>query len=287
MQSVSIVGCGYTGVRLAARCKESGASVRGSAASAESVSRILSAGAEGVRLDLDASIDPIEASDQLIFYMVPPVKAIDDARLHRFLAALAGRPRRLVYISTTGVYGDQGGATVDEDTLPAPMTERATRRLAAEGTLRAWADPRHVSWCVLRVPGIYGPQRLPLERLRRGAPAIVAQEATPGNRIHVDDLVSACLAAGVAAIADRRIYNVTDGSEDSLTQFLQRVARIAQLPQPPLITRAQAQRTLSESSWSFLAESRRVDNRRMREELGVVLAYGDLDAGICASLKGP
>jgi nucleoside-diphosphate-sugar epimerase len=136
----------------------------------------------------------------------------------------------------------------------------------------------------LRVPGIYGPGRLPLERLRRGEPAIVPEEATPGNRIHVSDLVTACVAAGVAAAADGRIYNVTDGSEDSLTEYLLRVARIAKLPAPPLVSRADAQRALSETSWSFLAESRRVDNRRMLDELGVPLLFHDLDTGISASL---
>jgi nucleoside-diphosphate-sugar epimerase len=125
---------------------------------------------------------------------------------------------------------------------------------------------------------------LPLERLRRGEPAISPQQATPSNRIHVEDLAASCLAAGLTAAADGRIYNVTDGTDDSLTSYLQRVARIGGLPEPPLISRAQARERLSESSWSFLGESRRVDNRRLREELGVALQYADLDAGIRASL---
>jgi nucleoside-diphosphate-sugar epimerase len=181
------------------------------------------------------------------------------------------------------VYGDQSGATVTEDTVPQPRSDRAIRRLAAETRLRTWADSREVSWCILRVPGIYGPGRLPLERLRRGEPAIAAGESAPGNRIHVEDLVTACIAAA-SKRAHRRIFNVTDGSDDSATAFLQRVARIAHLPPPPLISRAEAQRTFSAMSWSFLSESRRVDNRRLIDELGVVLAYQDLDEGIRASL---
>ena len=141
-----------------------------------------------------------------------------------------------------------------------------------------------LSWCILRVPGIYGPGRLPLERLRRGEPAIHPREAMPGNRIHVEDLATACLAAARAVRADRRIFNVTDGTDDSPTSYLLRVARIGNLPQPPLISRAEARARCSDSSWSFLGESRRIDNRRMREELGVTLAYHDLDAGIRASL---
>lgn len=293
MQPVSIVGCGYTGLRLAARCRAAGMTVRGFATSARSLGLIAAAGADAENLNLDVGADsksalsPIDVGGQVTYYLVPPAKAAGDPRLQRFLSALVGSPRRVVYVSTTGVYGDQAGAQVNEDTPPAPITERAARRLAAETLLRAWAEPRAFSWCILRVPGIYGPDRLPLERLRRGDPAIVAHECTPGNRIHVDDLVSACMAAGTAAAADRRVYNVTDGTEDSLTEYLLRVARIACLPAPPLISRADAERSMTASSWSFLAESRRVDSRRMREELGVAPLYRDLDAGIRASLTRP
>jgi len=295
MQSVSIVGCGYTGRRLAARWIKLGAVVRGFATRPESLAQIAAVGAAPVLLDLDAprgesTLDEqIEAErgveGELIYYMVPPAKGCDgDPRLEHYLGSLARLPQRLIYLSTTGVYGDQAGATVNEDTPPAPKTARAARRLAAENAVRAWGDARDVSWCILRVPGIYGPGRLPLDRLRRGEPAIVPREATPGNRIHVADLVSACVAAGVAASADCRIFNVTDGSEDSATEFLLRVARIADLPAPPLLSRADAERALSETSWSFLAESRRVDNRRMLAELGFALEFHDLGAGIRASL---
>jgi len=311
MQSVSIVGCGYTGRRLAARWLQMGARVRGFATRAESLAQIEAVGAQALPLDLDAPqsapvIEPPrghvmhdhgpgtagrDLGDALVYYMVPPDKTSDgDPRLERYLERLEGvdgvegLPRRVIYLSTTGVYGDQAGAVVNEETPPAPKTARAARRLAAETALRAWADARRVSWCILRVPGIYGPGRLPLERLRDGEPAIVPHEATPGNRIHVDDLVSACIAAGVAAAANGRIYNITDGSDDSLTGYLLRVASIAGLPAPPLVSRAHAQRALSATSWSFLAESRRVDNRRMLDELGVALEYHDLDAGIRASL---
>ena len=284
MQWVSIVGCGYTGRRLAERWRESGARVLGFATRAESLRQVAALGAEAVSLDLDAAIEPVDLSGHLVYYAVPPAKAAGDARLRRFLDGLAGVPRRLIYLSTTGVYGDRAGALIDEDTVPAPTSQRAMRRLAAENLLREWARVRGASWCILRIPGIYGPGRLPLDRLRRGEPVIAPGEAGPGNRIHVADLVSTCMAAATAVRAHRRIYNVTDGSDDSLAGYLQRVARIAQLPPPRLISREEAQRTLPESAWSILGESRRVDNRRMLEELGVTLRFGDLDAGIRASL---
>ena len=238
-----------------------------------------------MRLELDGPLTALDLDGQLVYYSVPPAPHGErDLRLERLLSQVAGRPRRIVYLSTTGVYGDCQGSVVDEDTNPHPQTARAVRRLAAESALRAWSDARKVAWCILRIPGIYGPGRLPLERLSRREPAIDTAEATPGNRIQVEDLVTACIAAGSAACAERRIYNVTDGTDDSLTEYLQRVARLTGLPPPPLISRADARKTFSASSWSFLGESRRVDNRRLLIELGVVLAYRDLDAGIRASL---
>jgi nucleoside-diphosphate-sugar epimerase len=281
---VSIIGCGYTGRRLAERWKKLGALVHGFAASAASLRSIEATGADARLLDLDSPIAPLDFTGQLVYYAVPPARQSGDPRLERFLAGLKGLPSRLVYLSTTGVYGDQGGAKVDEDTPPAPRTERAERRVAAETALRAWAEQRGISWCVLRVAGIYGPGRLPLDRLRRALPAIVPQEATPSNRIHVTDLVTVCVVAGSAAAADRRIYNVSDGSEYTLTDYLQQVAAIAKLPPPPLISRAEAERTATASSWSFLAESRRADNGRMLRELKVRLEYRDLDQGIRDSL---
>jgi len=286
MHSVSIVGCGYTGSRLAARWIGAGQGVRGFATRPATLHDIEASGALAVSLDLDLPpVAPLGFDGELVYYSVPPAASGDrDERLERLLDSISGTPRRIVYLSTTGVYGDRGGATVDEDSTPAPQSTRAVRRLAAEDALRAWAQSHAVSWCILRVPGIYGPGRLPLERLRRLEPAIDPDEAAPGNRIHVDDLVSVCVAAGTSPLADGRIYNVTDGTADSATDFLLRVARIGALPTPPLVSRAEAERSFPATSWSFLRESRRVDNRRMLRELGVDLAYRDLDAGIRASL---
>lgn len=285
MHRVFIAGCGYTGLELAARWVAEGASVAGSTTRSERMDSITKTGALAVRLDLDQPPSPLDVDGRLVYYLVPPAPhGARDLRLECFLASLQGSPQRIVYMSTTGVYGDHRGGRVTEETPPAPVTDRAIRRLAAETALRQFADARRISWCILRVPGIYGPGRLPLERLRRAEPAIRPEEATPTSRIHALDLASACLAAGRVAAADRRIYNVTDGSDESLTAYLQRVARVCNLPPPPLIGREEARERLSAAAWSFLAESRRVDNRRMVQELGVRLAYADLDEGIRASL---
>ncbi len=286
MPPVSIVGCGYVGCRLARRWRDGGTEVTGYAVSEASRARIAAAGATAVALDLDVEAPaPLALAGHRVYYAVPPPPTGErDGRLERWLDCITGTPARIVYLSTTGVYGDRGGERVDEDCPARPRTPRAVRRLAAEQALRDWAQARDVSWCVLRIPGIYGPQRLPVERLARGDPAIRPEEASPGNRVHVEDLVTACAAAGSSPRAHRRIYNIGDGSEESAVAFLQRVARITGLPPPPLVSRAEAARTFSESSWSFLGESRRIDNRRMVEELGVALRYRDLDQGIRDSL---
>jgi nucleoside-diphosphate-sugar epimerase len=305
MQSITIVGCGYTGLRLARRWRDLGADVCGIATLPKSLAAIAASGSHALALDLDADADadadteesatrsgtaahgsaPLDVEGRLVYYSVPPApQGRNDERFERLLRRIVGRPRRLIYLGTTGVYGDHAGALVDEDTPPSPISARAVRRLAAENALREWAGVHDLPWCILRIAGIYGPGRLPLERLRRGDPAIAPGESLPTNRIHVDDLVSACVAAGFSPRADRCIINVTDGSDECSTRFLQRVARLADLPEPPLISRDVARNTFTESAWSFLRESRRVDNRRMREVLGVALAYHDLDAGIRASL---
>ena len=285
MHSVSIIGCGYTGLRLAQRCLNLRHVVRGFAMRPESLRHIAAVGAEAKSLNLDVQPALIDFADHLVYYAVPPAPIGDrDLRLERLLDHIDGKPRRFIYFSTTGVYGDRGGAMVNEDSPAAPESQRALRRLAAENMVREWADSHAVSWCILRVPGIYGPGRLPLERLRRQDPAIDPRESTPSNRVHVEDLVTACVAAGDSPRADGRIYNVTDGSDDSATAYLQRVARIGSLPAPPFISRAEAEKTFSPTSWSFVRESRRVDNRRMLDELCVTLAFQDLDSGIRASL---
>src|ERR1700690_1303456 len=268
MQSVSIVGCGYTGLRLSRRWLAMGTAVVGYACRDRSLQAIAATGATTAALDPDLPLisTAIELGGPLVYYAVPPpADGAADPRIERFLRHTAGAVKRMIYLSTTGVYGDRGGETVDEDTPPAPGSARAIRRLAAEASVRNWADQRGISWCILRIGGIYGPGRLPIERLRRGEPAIVPAQASPGNRIHVEDLVSACVAAGMSVRANRQIVNVTDGTDEGSADFLQRVARPPNLPAPPLVSREHAAATFSPAVWEFLAESRRVDNRRMRE----------------------
>lgn len=285
-----IVGAGYTGRRVARRLAEEGAAVHCLTGSAGSAAALSAAGITATAVDLDETdVLPVLPGGPLrVLYLVPPAEGEggrdDDPRLRRFLSALPRQPERFVLASTSGVYGDCGGELVDEARPPAPTTERARRRVAAETTLRRWADGQGASWVILRIAGIYGPGRLPLEAIGSGQPVIREEDASPGNRIHVDDLARVCIAALYPA-APGGIYNVADGSGESSGAFFRRVAEAAGLPAPPEVSREEAQRQMSPMRYSFLAESRRLDTRRLREVLGVELAYDDPAAGIRASLK--
>ena len=215
-----------------------------------------------------------------VIYTVPPAGDPPDARLQRFLPMVS--PARFVYISTTGVYGDYGGQTVTETSALKPSNERSARRVAAEELLGEWAEARDCELTILRAPGIYGPGRLGVERIRSGVPVLDEDSSNPGNRIHVDDLARCCIAA---LSAPAGVYNVGDGDHRSSTAFTNEIARQLGLPEPPQITMAEARKLYSKERLSFLADSRVVDTRRMREVLGVQPLYADPADGIRASLS--
>jgi len=286
-QSCLIVGCGYTGLRLARRLRPPW-HVSATARSDDAAATLAATGITIVRADLDAPLAPGSlaqvAERAAIAYLAPPPDTgMTDPRLENLLAALGpARPSVLLYMSTTGVYGDARGGRVTEDSPLAPSNDRSRRRVAAETAARTWCGARGVRCVVLRVPGIYGPGRLPLDRLQRGEPALRPEDAGPGNRIHVDDLVTACVAALERPVSGA--FNVTDGNPATTTEFLLRTAAIAGLAPPPLVALADAPGRISAGMLAFLRESRTVDNRRMREELGVEPRYAGLDDGIAASL---
>jgi len=278
-----IAGCGYVGRRLArlliARGERPVALVRNQR-SADELGRT---GIAPVASDLDHPIDepPAAAADGTVFYLVPPPGDAedDDPRLRHFLRACEEAvPRRLVYLSTSGVYGDCHGEWVDESRAPAPISDRARRRLAAEQIARAWCDAHGIDVVILRVGGIYGPGRLPIDRLSRTT-LIRAEEAPWSNRIHVDDLVTTLRAAARHGQAGA-VYNVADGNPTTMTDYFNRVADISGRPRPATVPLAQAPEALSPAMLSFVRESRRLDIARMQRELRVTLKHPTLDLGL-------
>lgn len=216
----------------------------------------------------------------------PPGEGNGDPRTRRLLATLASArslPRRWVYISTSGVYGNCQGAWVDETRPPRPASARAQRRVAAETLLRATAR-RGARISILRAPGIYAADRLPLERLRRGDPVLLREEDSFTNHIHAEDLAAACCAA-LERGRPNRVYNICDDSDIRMGDWFDKLAVAFHLPRPPRVTRAEAQTRLSPLLLSFLNESRRLDNSRMKRELRLKLRYPTVDEGIAAALE--
>ena len=224
--------------------------------------------------------EPDFGSRYNVVYTAPPLGEI----LQNRLAKMEPPPQRLVYISTSGVYGDCGTRLVNESAAPAPVSDRAKKRVAAEETLHDWSLQTSVDLIVLRVPGIYGPGRLGIEGIKSGARFLVEADANPGNRIHVDDLVRCCFAA-LSPEVPAGIYNVGDGDARSRTWFMTEVARQCGLDAPPTVNRAEAEKTFPKERLSFLTESRRLDLRKMRDVLGVTPKYRDASTGIAASLE--
>lgn len=285
-----IVGCGYAGTRVAKTLVARGPVV-GITSRAESAASLDRQGIDGIAWDLDDPAAPVPRlltlPSAVLYFAPPPPTGVTDPRLANFLAKLTVLPTRILYISTTGVYGDTGDTVADEDAPLRPGTDRARRRVDAEEQIRRWGSAQRVPWTIFRVPAIYGPGRLPTERLKRGEPMIRHSEAPPSSRVHVDDLVAACLLAIAAPQAKNRVYNVTDGNSTTMTEYFERVATLCGLPPPTLVGRDEAEQRVSPEFWSFLRETRRVDNRRLRDELGFAPRFHDLRLGILASLPAP
>lgn len=282
MNSILIIGCGDIGRRVAALYRQRGYEISALTRSEATAKTLTARGLLPLLGDLDhpETLPVLSGNDRLVFYFAPPpAQGEDDPRLRAFLMHIDGEvlPRKLVYISTSGVYGDCRGAWVTEDTPPKPSTARARRRLAAETLLMDWAQRGGVPVVILRVGGIYGPGRLPVERLRRGEPVLREQDCGYTNRIHADDLATVCVAA---AERGRGIYNVSDGHPTTMNDYFNKVADRCGLPRPPQVDFAEAQSRLSAEMMSYLQESRRLDNRKMLEELGVSLRYPSLSEGL-------
>jgi nucleoside-diphosphate-sugar epimerase len=288
-QRLLIVGCGDIGLRVAALLAPR---VRVLALSS-SPQRFAALRAQGVvplagNLDHPQTLARLAGLGQRVLHLAPPrAQGGDDVRTAALLHALGTRqvPGALVYASTSGVYGDCAGAWVEETRATQPATPRAQRRVQAERRVRAWGLRSGVRTSVLRVPGIYAPDRVggtPRERLLSATPVLRAQDDVYTSHIHADDLARACVAALWRGRA-QRIYNVCDGHELKMGDYFDLAADLFALPRPPRVSLAEAQRLLSPERLSFMRESRRLRNARLTQELGLQLRYADVRAGLLAN----
>ncbi len=238
---------------------------------------------------MNQSLSAIQFDSQgaVIYYFAPPPNSgDDDPRLINLLANIdpLKQPSRFVYISTSGVYGDHKGKEVDENTPTRPQTKRSKRRLAAEQTIQRWGKQQQVDTVILRVGGIYGPNRLPTKRIEQGITVLRRDLSSPTNRIHADDLAQVCEAAAQAP-SGHQIYNVCDMQPSSMSDYFFSIAQYAGLTPPREVDWQQAETEISPAMLSYLRESRRMNNNKMLNELNIKLQYPTLSDGLNSCFK--
>ena len=266
---ILIIGCGDIGLRVAQQlCR----SYRVFALTSQQsrFSELRGLGITPILGDLDKpeTLWRLSGLAETVIHLAPPQnQGHRDSRTRNLIRILAQGPasiRRLIYVSTTGVYGDHQGGRVSEITPVNPQSERARRRVDAEHVLRLWGPAHGVAITILRVPGIYAENRLPIERLQAKTPALLAQEDAFSNHIQSDDLARLVCAA-VYHGKPQRIINACDGGETKMGDYFDEVADAFGLERPKRMSGAQLQKIVSPMLWSFMRESRRVTNTRLPE----------------------
>ena len=287
MRRLLIIGCGDVGLRLAKV-------LRGRwriYALTHSQNRYSTLRAQGVMpvsgdLDRPETLQRIAGLAQDVVHLAPPPgSGARDTRTINLIRALAkggSLPQRLVYISTSGVYGDCGGDVIDETRRARPLSDRARRRLDAEQQLRGWGAENGLQVSILRVPGIYSAARLPIARLKAGIPALVPERDPYTNHIHADDLARTVFAA-LTRGRGGRAYNASDDCWMKMGEYFDMVAEQFNLPRPPRVSWEAAQTELPETLLSFMRESRRLANGRLKKELRVRLRYPSARQGVVAA----
>ena len=292
-ERVLVVGCGDVGTRVA-RMLGDRVRLLALSSSPERAPRLRELGITPLAGDLDrpATLARLAGLGTRVVHLAPPESdlAADwwrDFRTLALLRALRRRvaPRSFVYASTSGVYGDCGGARIDETRAVNPRTPRAQRRVDAERAVRHYGRAARVRASILRIPGIYAPDReggTPRERLLRGTPVLQAQDDVYTSHIHADDLARAVLAAMWRG-RPQRVYHAADDTELKMGDYFDLAADLYGLPRPRRLPRSTAEAELPLMLLSFMSESRRLDNRRLKQELRVRLRYSTVESGLSLS----
>ena len=283
-----VVGCGDVGMRVL-KLLRGRWRLLALSSSPQRFDALRAAGAVPLpgNLDQPASLRRLAGLADAVMHLAPPPgQGDDDPRTAHLLQALArcGRVKRLVYGSTTGVYGDAGGAWFDETRPVAPGSDRARRRVAAEQRLRRFGRDQGVVVSILRIPGIYAGDRPgghPRERLARGTAVLRAEDDVYTNHVHADDLARACVAALLRG-RPQRVVHACDDTDLRMGDYFDLAADLSGLPRPPRVSRQQAASQMSPMQLSFMSESRRLDNRRLKTELKLRLRYPTVAEGLVA-----
>ncbi len=288
MSTLLCIGLGYTARVFAARMAAQGSRVIGTAQTADGAARIGALGYQAIAFDGTGPSDELRTAlaEATHLLVSAPPDALGDPLLRHHAGDLPRVLSWIGYLSTVGVYGDHGGAWIDETTTPRPVSNRSRWRLAAE---QAWLDNAQRTGLrveIFRLAGIYGPGRGPLESVRKGTARAIVKPGQVFNRIHVEDIANV-LATAIARPAVHTIYNATDDEPAPPQDVLAHAASLLGLPAPPSVDFATAD--LTPMARSFYSECKRVSNARVKEALGVRLAFPTYRDGLAhdAALLGP
>jgi nucleoside-diphosphate-sugar epimerase len=290
-QTLLLIGCGDIALRSAPLLRTHYRLI-GLCRHLENAPRLRQYGITPVFGDLDSpkTLNKLAGIAHAVLHLAPPPNhGKRDIRTTNLLASLTKRPaanklilpQRLIYISTSGVYGDCNGALTDETCPIKPRIDRSIRRADAEKQVRNWGLRNYVSVSILRVPGIYAAERLPLKRLHEGTPALLPEDDCYTNSIHADDLVHIIFAA-LRYAKPGRVYNACDDSNLKMGEYFDLIADFFDMPRPPRIARVNAYKHIPNSMLSFMEESRRLTNIRIKNELYINLRYPTVAKGISA-----
>ena len=277
---ILIVGCGDVGMRLLPLLRQH-FRIFALTSQAERHAELRLAGAIPITGNLDAphSLARLAHLANYIIHLAPPRPEGESDSRSRNLITILPDKSRLVYVSTSGVYGDCKGALFDETRPVRANNPRAKRRVAAESLLRAWAVRSQSSLSILRVPGIYAADRLPIERLRKGTPALIDADDVYTNHIHADDLAMLIKLALFRALPSR-VYHAVDDSHLKMGEYFDLVADTFRLPRVPRVPYVELVKQVSPMLLSFMSESRRMKNNRIKQELGARLNYPSVVEGV-------
>lgn len=281
-----IFGCGYIGKKIARLFQQQSVQSVCVVHSQASRDACESMGLQAFQVNLDDAQAlkqlPEMDHDRIVYLVPPPPRGQQDTRMTQFITWLGQRqkqPQRIVLISTTGIYGDCHGEWIDETKPPEPQADRAYRRLDAETQLSNYCNEQNIQHIIFRVPGIYGADKLPIQRITSGEPIVRPEDSGYTNRIHAEDLAAFCVEAMMLDV-EPGIYNACDGNPSTMNDYFMRVADAKGLPRPEEISLEQAQQQLSAGMLSYLAESKRISNKKLVNHFKTPFKYPDLTAGL-------
>jgi len=289
LKNINIIGCGYIGKKIAGLLIDRDIPCHCFVKSETSKATCSKMGLPVVRFNLDKeglSLSKSQlknfAKSTLAYLAAPQRNGLTDVRMANFISILESVnavPDKIVLISTTGVYGDCKGEWIDESRQARPQADRAFRRLSAETQLTEYCEKNYIHLIVFRVPGIYASDKLPIKRITSGEPIVEAADSGYTNRIHAEDLSALCVEALLEKV-ESGIYNCCDGRPSTMNDYFTKVADALALRRPEEISLSKAKQTLSEGMLSYLAESKRISNKKLLSHFKTRFKYPNLEAGL-------